>query len=211
MNDSAGVFEEQRPRLFGLAYRLLGSASDAEDVVQDAFLRWDAADQDWVVAPSAWLTTVVPNLCRNRLASAPARRERYVGTWLPEPVLTSDGTLGPLEAAEQRDSVSLALLTLLEQLTPPERAVFVLRESFGYGHREIAGILGMSEAGCRQLHRRARQRLGGPPPRFPPGPDEWKPLGERFPVAPGEGALAGPEPLRADDVACSGHARGQPP
>src|SRR6266567_1917111 len=142
MNDSAGVFEEQRLRMFGLAYRLLGSAADAEDVVQDAFLRWNAADQDAVVAPSAWLATVVTNLCRNRLASAPARRERYVGTWLPEPVLTSDGTLGPLETAEQRESVSLALLTLLEQLTPPERAVFVLRESFGYSHREIAGILG---------------------------------------------------------------------
>ncbi len=211
MNDSAGVFEEQRPRLFGLAYRLLGSASDAEDAVQDAFLRWNAADQDSVVAPSAWLTTVVTNLCRNRLDSAPARRERYVGTWLPEPVLTSDGTLGPLETAEQRDSVSLALLTLLEQLTPPERAVFVLRESFGYSHREIAGILGMSEAGCRQLHRRARQRLGGPRPRFRPEPDEWKRLVERFLVAAGEGDVAGLERLLADDVAYWGDGGGKAP
>jgi RNA polymerase sigma factor (sigma-70 family) len=201
MNDSAGAFEAQRPRLFGLAYRLLGSASDAEDAVQDAFLRWNAADQDSVVAPSAWLTTVVTNLCRNRLASAPARRERYVGTWLPEPVLTSDGTLGPLETAEQRDSVSLALLTLLEQLTPPERAVFVLRESFGYSHREIAPILGISEAGCRQLHRRARQRLGAPRPRYRPEPGEWKLLVERFLVAAGEGDVAGLERLLADDAA----------
>src|SRR5260221_7433905 len=204
MNDSAGVFEEQRPRLFGLAYRLLGSASDAEDAVQDAFLRWNAADQDSVVAPSAWLTTVVTNLCRNRLASAPARRERYVGTWLPEPVLTSDGTLGPLEAAEQRDSVSLALLTLLEQLTPPERAVFVLRESFGYSHREIAGILGMSEAGCRQLHRRARQRLGGPRPPVPPPPGGGERPGWGVPVAPRGGGLGGPGRALAGQRGCWG-------
>src|SRR5260370_3368578 len=211
MNDSAGVFEEQRPRLFGLAYRLLGSASDAEDAVQDAFLRWNAADQDSVVAPAAWLATVVTNLCRTRLASAPARRERYVGTWLPEPVLTSDGTLGPLETAEQRDSVSLALLTLLEQLTPPERAVFVLRESFGYSHREIAGILDNSEATCRQLHRRARHRLGTPRPRFPPEPGEWKRLVERFLVAAGEGDVEGLERLLAGDAAYWSDGGGQAP
>jgi DNA-directed RNA polymerase specialized sigma24 family protein len=116
VTDEAETFEAQRRRLLGLAYRMLGTASDAEDVVQDAFLRWSTADRDAVQDPAAWLTTVVVNLCRNRLASARARRERYVGTWLPEPVLTADGTLGPLETAEQRDSVSLALLTLLEQL-----------------------------------------------------------------------------------------------
>jgi RNA polymerase sigma-70 factor (TIGR02957 family) len=200
MTDLAGVFEAQRPRLFGLAYRLLGSALDAEDAVQDAFLRWSAAGQDSVQDPTAWLTTVVVNLSRNRLASARARRERYVGTWLPDPVLTADGTLGPLETAEQRDSVSLALLTLLEQLTPRERAVFVLRESFGYSHREIARILGASEAGCRQLHRRARQRLGEPRPRFQPDPGQWRRLVERFLVAAGEGDVAGLERLLADDV-----------
>jgi RNA polymerase sigma-70 factor (ECF subfamily) len=199
MNDSVATFETHRPRLFGLAYRLLGSASDAEDVVQDAFVRWSEADS--VVAPSAWLTTVVTNLCRNQLASARARRERYVGTWLPEPVLTSGGALGPLETAEQRESVSLALLTLLEQLTPPERAVFVLRESFGHSHGEIAEMLGVSEAGSRQLHRRARQRIGAPQPRFRPEPDEWRRLVERFLVAAGEGDVAGLERLLADDVA----------
>jgi RNA polymerase sigma-70 factor (ECF subfamily) len=199
MNDSVATFEAHRPRLFGLAYRLLGSASDAEDVVQDAFVRWSQADS--VVAPSAWLTTVVTNLCRNQLASARARRERYVGTWLPEPVLTSGGALGPLETAEQRESVSLALLTLLEQLTPPERAVFVLRESFGYSHSEIAETLGVSEAGSRQLHRRARQRIEAPQPRFRPEPDEWRRLVERFLVAAGEGDVGGLERLLADDVA----------
>jgi DNA-binding CsgD family transcriptional regulator len=161
--------------------------------------------------PTAWLTTVVVNLCRNRLASARARRERYVGTWLPDPVLTEDGTLGPLETAEQRDSVSLALLTLLEQLTPRERAVFVLRESFGYSHREIARIVGGSEAGCRQLHRRARQRLGDPKPRFQPDPGQWRRLVERFLVAAGEGDVAGLERLLADDVTYWSDGGGQAP
>jgi RNA polymerase sigma factor (sigma-70 family) len=210
MNDSVGAFEAQRSRLFGLAYRLLGSASDAEDVVQDAFLRWSEAEGS-VAAPSAWLTTVVANLCRNRLASARARRERYVGTWLPEPVLTADGTLGPLETAEQRDSVSLALLTLLEQLTPPERAVFVLRESFGYSHREIAGTLGITEVSCRQLHRRARQRLGTPQPRFRPEPAAWRRLVERFLVAAVEGDVAGLERLLADDASYWGDGGGKAP
>jgi RNA polymerase sigma-70 factor (ECF subfamily) len=209
MTYPAEVFEAQRPRLFGLAYRLLGSASDAEDVVQDAFLRWSGSDHAAVAAPAAWLTTVVVNLCRNQLASARARRERYVGTWLPEPVLTSDGTLGPLETAEQRDSVSMALLTLLEQLTPPERAVFVLRESFGHSHREIAGILGTSEASSRQLHRRARQRLGDPRPRFRPEPGEWKRLVERFFVAAGEGDVGGLERLLADDATYWGDGGGK--
>jgi RNA polymerase sigma-70 factor (TIGR02957 family) len=211
MTDLAAVFEAQRPRLFGLAYRLLGSASDAEDMVQDAFLRWSAAGQDSVQDPTAWLTTVVVNLCRNRLASARARRERYVGTWLPDPVLTEDGALGPLETAEQRDSVSLALLTLLEQLTPRERAVFVLRESFGYSHREIAQVVGASEAGCRQLHRRARQRLGDPRPRFRPDPGQWRRLVERFLVAAGEGDVAGLERLLADDVTYWADGGGQAP
>lgn len=211
MNDSVGAFEAQRPRLFGLAYRLLGSASDAEDVVQDAFLRWAEADPRTVAAPSAWLTTVVTNLCRNRLASARARRERYVGTWLPEPVVTSDGTLGPLETAEQRDSVSLALLTLLEQLTPPERAVFVLRESFGYSHREIAQVLDISEPGCRQLHRRARQRIGTPRSRFRPEPGEWRRLVERFLVAAAEGDVTSLERLLADEASYWGDGGGKAP
>jgi RNA polymerase sigma factor (sigma-70 family) len=210
MNDSVGAFEAQRLRLFGLAYRLLGSATDAEDVLQDAFLRWSEAEGS-VMAPSAWLTTVVTNLCRNRLTSARARRERYVGTWLPEPVLTADGTLGPMETAEQRDSVSLALLTLLEQLTPPERAVFVLRESFGYSHREIAGTLGITEASCRQLHRRARQRLGAPRPRFQPEPGAWRLLVERFLVAAVDGDVAGLERLLADDASYWGDGGGKAP
>ena len=131
-------FEAERRRLFGLAYRLLGSASEAEDAVQDAFLRWNATDRGSIVVPAAWLTRAVTNLCLNRLTSARRRRDEYVGLWLPEPVLTQDGPLGPLETLEQRESISIALLLLLERLTPAERAVFVLREAFGYQHRDIA-------------------------------------------------------------------------
>jgi RNA polymerase sigma factor (sigma-70 family) len=200
VTDPTETFQAQRRRLLGLAYRLLGAASDAEDVVQDAYLRWSVADPDSVHDPTAWLTTVVVNLCRNLLASARARRERYIGTWLPEPVLTGDETLGPLETAEQRDSVSLALLTLLEQLTPAERAVFVLHESFGYSHREIGQVVGLSETGSRQLHRRARQRLGDPRPRFQPVPGEWRRLVEGFLAAAVRGDVAALERLLADDV-----------
>jgi len=173
-------FEAQRTRLFGLAYRLLGSAMEAEDVVQDAFLRWNGADPATIASPPAWLARVVTNLCLNRLTAARAQREQYIGPWLPEPVLTADGALGPLETAEQRDSISLALLMVLERLTPTERAVFVLREAFGYSHREIAETLGLSETNCRQLYGRARRRLTERQPRFRPDPDQHQRLVERF-------------------------------
>ena len=132
------VFEAERRRLFSLAYRLLGSATDAEDVLQTAFERWMAADTI-VAEPRAWLTTVVTNLCMKQLGSARRRRE-VSGTWLPEPVVTSGGELGPLETAEQRELVSFGVLILLEKLSPAERAVFVLREAFGYGYAELAQV-----------------------------------------------------------------------
>jgi RNA polymerase sigma-70 factor (TIGR02957 family) len=193
-------FEAERRRLFGLAYRLLGSASEAEDAVQDAFLRWNATDRGSIVVPAAWLTRTVTNLCLNRLTSARRRREEYVGLWLPEPVLTQDGSLGPLETLEQRESVSIALLLLLERLTPAERAVFVLREAFHYDHREIAGILELSEANCRQLHHRARQHVGEPGTRFKTSAERWKGLVERFLAAAGAGDLASLEKLLAEDA-----------
>lgn len=198
--DALGEFIAQRARLLGLAYRLLGSADDAEDVVQEAFLRWDRADRAAIAAPSAWLAKVVTNLCLNRLTSARARREVYTGPWLPEPVLTEGGDLGPMETAAQRESVSMALLMLLERLTPAERAVFVLREAFGYSHGEIAGILDTPEANCRQLYRRARQRIGEPRARFQPAAGQWRPLVERFLAAAGEGDLPALERLLAADV-----------
>ncbi|WP_405430269.1 RNA polymerase sigma-70 factor [Micromonospora sp. NBC_00617] len=157
--DEVEVFERARARLEAIAYRLLGSASDAEDAVQDTFLRWQAADREHVETPEAWLTRVLTNLCLNQLTSARARRETYVGTWLPEPVLAGDRMLGPVDTVEQRESVSMAVLTLMERLSPNERAVYVLREAFGYPHGEIAEILGVSEANCQQIYRRARQHV----------------------------------------------------
>ncbi|MFI2716296.1 RNA polymerase sigma-70 factor [Streptomyces collinus] len=197
---SAEEFEVHRPRLFSLAYRLLGSAEEAEDAVQDVYLRYSSADRAGIEHPAAWLAKVVTNLCLNRLTSARARRERYVGTWLPEPVITSDGTLGPLESAEQRDAVSMAMLVLLERLTPTERAVYVLREAFGYGHREIAGVLDLSEANCRQLYRRAVRRVGEPQARFEPASERQEELVTSFITAARDGDLAGLEKLLAADA-----------
>ncbi|NKY25147.1 sigma-70 family RNA polymerase sigma factor [Nocardia gamkensis] len=152
-------FEASRNRLASLAYRLLGSAADAEDTVQDAFLRWQAADQEYVEVPEAWLTKIVTNLALDRLRSAQVRRERAVGAWMPEPLLDGDPMLGPAETAEQRESVTLAVLTLMERLSPTERAVYVLREAFAYSHAEIAEILGITEAGSQQHAHRARRRI----------------------------------------------------
>lgn len=191
-------FEANRRRLFGLAYRLLGEASEAEDVVQDAYLRWERSDT--AVSPEAWLTKVVTNLCLNRLTSARAQREQYVGPWLPEPVLTGNGALGPLETVEQRESLSLGILVLLERLTPPERAAFVLREAFGHSHREIAEILELDEAHVRQLYRRAQQHVGAARKRFDAAPEQRRRLLERFLVATLGGDVPALERMLAEDV-----------
>ncbi|MFF9527348.1 sigma-70 family RNA polymerase sigma factor [Streptomyces achromogenes] len=159
--DSAAIdrFEAGRGRLASLAYRLLGSAADAEDAVQDAFLRWQAADRERIEVPEAWLTKVVTNLCLDRLRSAQARHERAVGDRLPEPLLEGDPMLGPADTFEQRESVSLAVLTLMERLSPVERAAYVLREAFSYSHAEIAGILDITESASQQHVHRARRHL----------------------------------------------------
>ncbi len=159
--DSAAVerFEAGRGRLASLAYRLLGSAADAEDVVQDTFLRWQAADRERIEVPEAWLTKVVTHLCLDRLRSAQARHERAAGAWLPEPLLEGDPMLGPADTVEQRESVSLAVLTLMERLSPVERAVYVLREAFSYSHAEIARILDVTESASQQHAHRARVRV----------------------------------------------------
>ncbi|WP_039933225.1 RNA polymerase sigma-70 factor [Streptomyces viridochromogenes] len=158
MND-VDRFEASRPRLEAIAYRLLGSASEAEDAVQETYLRWQAADTGRIEVPEAWLTKVLTNLCLNQLTSARARRETYVGQWLPEPLLAGDPMLGPADTAEQRESVSYAVLVLLERLSPNERAVYVLREAFDYPHREIAEILDISEAASQQIFHRARKHV----------------------------------------------------
>src|SRR3954464_8870899 len=152
-------FEAARPRLEAIAYRMLGSASEAEDAVQETFLRWHAADVGRIEVPEAWLTKVLTNLCLNQLTSARARRETYVGQWLPEPLLAGDPMLGPAGTAEQREEISYAVLALLERLSPNERAVYVLREAFAYPHREIAEILDITEAASQQVFHCAKKHV----------------------------------------------------
>lgn len=163
MNGQTEVFQRHRDMMYGVAYRMLGSATDADDVVQDAWLRWSSADRSDVAEPRAFLVRVVTNLAINRLTSARARREAYVGQWLPEPVLTGPDVA---ESAELADSVSFAMLVVLERLAPVERAVFLLREVFGYSHAEIAEITGRSQTGVRQLAHRARERVREERPRY---------------------------------------------
>lgn len=202
-------FEANRRRLFGVAYRLLGEASEAEDVVQDAYLRWERSDT--AVSPEAWLTKVVTNLCLDRLTSARARRERYVGPWLPEPVVTGGGALDPLETVEQRELLSLGMLVLLERLTPPERAVFVLREAFGHSHREIAEILEVSEPHARQLYRRAQQHVATARRRFTAAPGRHRQLVERFLEATMGGDVPALERMLAEDVVAWADGGGKAP
>ncbi|MEV7076421.1 RNA polymerase sigma factor SigJ [Streptomyces sp. NPDC091972] len=152
-------FEAARPRLEAIAYRMLGSSSEAQDIVQETYLRWQAADVARIEVPEAWLTKVLTNLCLNQLSSGRARRETYVGQWLPEPLLEGDPMLGPAETAEQRESVSYAVMVLLERLSPNERAVYVLREAFAYSHREIAGMLDLTEAASQQIFHRAKKHV----------------------------------------------------
>ena len=157
MSDAAlEVFQAQRPRLFGIAYRMLGSVAEAEDTVQNAWLRWNGADRDAVDEPSAFLTTVVTRLCLNELDSARVRRESYVGPWLPEPVST---VVDPLIGAERAEALSLAVLLLLERLSSAERAAYVLHEAFDYPYQRVAEVLEVSEANARQLGSRARAHL----------------------------------------------------
>jgi len=195
-------FEEQRNRLFGIAYRMLGSATDADDVLQDAWLRWQGLEHARVTDPSAFLARTVTNLCLTAVTSARARREVYVGPWLPEPVLTGGSLgadLGPLEDAVQRESVSFALLALLERLSPTERAAYVLREAFAYSPREVAELIGTSEANARQLHSRARRHVAGAPSQQV-DVAHWQELVLRFLSAARDGDLAELEALLAADV-----------
>jgi RNA polymerase sigma-70 factor (ECF subfamily) len=155
------VFEAQRPRLFGIAYGMLGSVMEAEDVVQDAWLRWQAADRVAVREPAAFLTTVTTRLAIDRLRSAQRRREAYVGPWLPEPIVREIGE-DPADLVAEAEQLSMALLTAMERLDPVERAVFLLRETFDLDYAEIADVVDKSPAACRQIARRARDRVGDP-------------------------------------------------
>ncbi|HEV2128350.1 MAG TPA: RNA polymerase sigma factor SigJ [Thermomicrobiales bacterium] len=193
-------YQQLRPYLFSVAYRLTGSASDAEDLVHDAWIRYLDAERPKVDSLRAWLTTTVSRLALDYLKSARVRREHYTGMWQPEPVMTAEAVGGPEEAVEQREAVSLAFLTLLEQLGPEQRVVYVLREGFAMSYGEIAAHLDKSVANCRQIFRRAQQRLNG---RVRPsvGPDgEHAALAERFLLAISTGDAAQVAVLLTEDV-----------
>lgn len=197
---AAREFERHRPRLLGIAYRLLGSMWDAEDVVEEALLRWLRTDRSEVREPVAFLTTVVSRLALDQLKSARVQREAYSGPWLPEPALTDSAPFGPLETVEQRDSLSIATLRLMERLTPPERAVFVMRTAFGLPYDDIAGMLELTSAQARQLFHRAQARVTEERGQSVPDVHEHRRLLELFLEAATNGDLAQLEQLLADDV-----------
>lgn len=196
--DDLDVFLGVRSSLFAVAYRMLGSATEADDILQEAYLRWSRRGQGDVTAPSAYLTTIVTRLCIDQLRSARSRRETYKGPWLPEPV--EAGGPGPGESAELADSLSLAFLVLLEELQPVERAAFLLHDVFDYSYDEIAAIVERTESACRQLVSRARRRVDEPRRRFDADREHGRELTRRFLRACGTGDLEGLLALLADDV-----------
>ncbi|MEE1798895.1 MULTISPECIES: RNA polymerase sigma factor SigJ [unclassified Streptomyces] len=208
---STDAFEAHRPLLTGVAYRMLGRYADAEDVVQEAWLRWSAADRAEVREPRAFLVRITTRLAIDRLRQAQTRREAYVGPWLPEPVVTDFGPTVPdtAERALLADSVSLAVLVVLESLSPLERAVFVLREAFGFPFAEIATTLERSESAVRQLAGRARRHVEERRPRYDVDPAARRDLTERFLAAAGGGDLKELLALLAPDVRLVGDSGGK--
>jgi RNA polymerase sigma-70 factor (ECF subfamily) len=212
MTDRGQLLDELRPGAFAIAYRMLGSVSEAEDVVQEALLRvhqaLDAGEQ--IASPRAFVATVTTRLAINELRSARARRERYVGEWLPEPIIT-DGHDDPAQHAETADSLSLAMLVLLESLSPEQRAVLLLHDVFDYGYPEITAIVGKSEDNVRQLATRARRHVKQRRPRFHTTREQRDELARRFFAALEQGDLAGLEALLAHDVELTGDGGGKVP
>jgi len=196
-NPLAADFEPHRRRLTSIAYRMLGSLSDAEDVVQDAFLRWQNASREDVQSAGAYLTTIVTRLCLDHLKSAQAQRVDYVGPWLPEPV--TESSVG-VDSEPDSQSLSLAFLVLLESLTPQERAAYLLHEVFDYSHREVASMLKLSELHCRQLFSRARKHIADRRPRFAPSKEAHAKLLGAFSHAVGRGDLQQLQNLLAEEV-----------
>ncbi|TQN41420.1 RNA polymerase sigma-70 factor (ECF subfamily) [Blastococcus colisei] len=207
MTSALAPFDRHRRLLFSVAYQMLGSVSDAEDVVQDAWLRWSAADRSEVADERAYLVQTATRLALDRMTSARSRRESYVGPWLPEPLLTGAGLVAsgsapvdPTEAAEVGEQVSLALLVVLETLSPTERAVFVLREVFGMSMAEVAGTLGRTEVAVRQMAHRAREHVRARRPRFDTDRQSQREVTERFFAACASGDLAALLAVLAPDV-----------
>jgi RNA polymerase sigma-70 factor (TIGR02957 family) len=206
------LLERLRPRAFAIAYRMLGSATEAEDVVQESLLRLhrelEAGEE--IASPAAYVATIATRLSIDELRSARARRERYVGEWLPEPLLAVDDD-DPARRAELSDTLSLAFLRVLERLTPEQRAVFLLREVFDYPYAEIAEVLGRSEQAARQLAVRARRQVEAGRPRFTPSREEGQELAERFVAAVNDGDVKELESLLAADVELHGDGGGKVP
>lgn len=196
--DATTTFSEHRATLFGIAYRMLGSVMDAEDVVQEAYLRWERVDRDTVESPRAFLSTIVTRLSIDALREAKRRREVYVGEWLPEPLMTGRD---PRESAELADSLSTAFLVLLESLSPPERAAFLLREVFNYDYRQLADILDTTDTNCRQMVSRAKARLESREHRFEPSREDQERLLSRFVQATSTGDYAALVEVLAGDAA----------
>jgi RNA polymerase sigma-70 factor, ECF subfamily len=207
-----GMYEELRPLLFSIAYRMVGSASEAEDIVQEAFLRFhnESSKGADIESPKAWLSTVTTRLSINHLQSARVRRESYVGTWLPEPLLT-DTESEVVRHAETADSLSLAFLVLLESLGPVERAVFLLHDVLDYGYDEIAAVVGKSEDNCRQIALRARRQIEAKKPRFEASRQKREELSRRFFDAVVVGDQEGLTDLLAADVVAYGDGGGKGP
>jgi RNA polymerase sigma-70 factor, ECF subfamily len=210
--DEDDAYRELRPLLFSIAYRMVGSVSEAEDLVQEAYLRFHRAVTGGaeVASPKAYLSTATTRLAIDHLRSARVRRERYVGTWLPEPLVTG-GEPDPADHAETADSLSLAFLVLLERLSPVQRAVFLLREVFGYGYAEIAGLVGRSEDNCRQIAARARRHLEAGRPRFEASRGQREELARRFFAAIERGDTDGLVGLLAADAVLYGDGGGKAP
>lgn len=212
MTDRERLLEELRPVSFAVAYRMLGSVSEAEDVVQEALLRVHRTleDGEQIESPRAFVTTVTTRLSINELRSARARRERYVGQWLPEPLI-ADGDDDPASHAEMADSLSVAMLVLLESLSPEQRAVLLLHDVFDYDHAQIAKILGKGEANVRQLASRARRHVQQDRPRFQTTREQREELARRFFAAVEQGDLAGLEALLAAEVKLTADGGGKVP
>jgi RNA polymerase sigma-70 factor, ECF subfamily len=209
---AATPYEELRPLLFSIAYGMLGSVGEAEDVVQEAFLRFHrvVAEGEQIASPKAYLSAVATRLSIDQLRSARVRRERYVGEWLPEPLVT-EAAPDPAEHAATADSLSMAFLVLLETLSPVERAVFLLREVFDYGYDEIARVVGKTEANCRQLYVRARRHIDEGKPRFDASREQREQLAHRFFAAAEEGDVDALERMLAQDVVVYGDGGGKAP
>lgn len=195
-------FETYRPYLFAIAYRMLGSAMDAEDMVQETYLRYQATPPETITSLKAYLTTIISRLCVDQLHLARRKREQYLGPWLPEPIITDEHVeaISPQERVEREESISMAFLLLLEQLQPVERAVFLLREVFEYDYAQIASFLGKSEVACRQWFSRARKHLADHRPRFQASPETQRQMLISFQQALQVGDMTALMKMLAEDV-----------